>query len=151
MKGGKKYILVLAALFLLISAAPAYAEGAWREDKFGRWYQNQDGSYPASAWRQIDGAWYYFKESGYCATGPLIIEEEQYYFDSLGRMASKQWIEFRGNWYYFSEDGPMVRKSWIDDIYYVDSDGVMAKGKWVDGIYIDSDGEAEHSADNFFD
>ena len=37
----------------------------WMQNNIGWWYQYSDGSYPASAWRKIDGKWYYFDSNGY--------------------------------------------------------------------------------------
>lgn len=37
----------------------------WMKDNTGWWYQYSDGSYPVSAWRKIDGNWYYFDSNGY--------------------------------------------------------------------------------------
>lgn len=37
----------------------------WKQDSTGWWYQYSDGRYPASAWRKIDGKWYYFNSKGY--------------------------------------------------------------------------------------
>lgn len=41
------------------------ATQSWIQDSRGWWYQYSDGSYPASAWRKIDGKWYYFDSNGY--------------------------------------------------------------------------------------
>jgi hypothetical protein len=37
----------------------------WKQDNTGWWYQNEDGSYPKSAWQLIDRKYYYFNEVGY--------------------------------------------------------------------------------------
>ena len=33
------------------------------------WWQNADGSYPASQWKDVSGKWYYFDAEGYMLTG----------------------------------------------------------------------------------
>lgn len=60
-----------AALFLGL-AFPSQAFAAqWQKDENGWWWQNDDGSYPVSGWRWLDGngdgiaECYYFGEQGY--------------------------------------------------------------------------------------
>lgn len=142
-------ICLTAAVIILMSVFPAYADSGWLEDQFGRWYVNEDGSFPTSRWQQINNVWYYFKESGYMATGPVLVEGVEYYLHESGAMAADEWIEHRGRWYYFTSDGSMARESWIGDIHYVDKNGIMVKDRRIDGIYIDEEGEAEHPEDFF--
>ena len=33
--------------------------GHWEQDGTGVWYAYDNGGYPASCWKQINGAWYY--------------------------------------------------------------------------------------------
>lgn len=37
----------------------------WVEDSSGWWYVDEDGTVPKTAWRKINGSWYYFNGSGY--------------------------------------------------------------------------------------
>lgn len=61
----RKRVLVLAALALSsMMSISAYA-GEWKQDNTGWWYQNDDGSYPANTWQEIDGKQYYFGNDGY--------------------------------------------------------------------------------------
>lgn len=45
--------------------------GEWKEDNIGKWYQNDDGTYPISQWKWIEfnggglEVCYYFNENGY--------------------------------------------------------------------------------------
>lgn len=72
----KKIIRLFAvtALLSLSMAATAHA-GAWKQDSYGWWWQEEDKSYPASAWKWIDSngdgiaECYYFDENGYLLTG----------------------------------------------------------------------------------
>ena len=48
----------------LTVSMPAYA-GEWKQDTTGMWYQNDDGSYPANQWQEVDGRQYYFGGDGY--------------------------------------------------------------------------------------
>lgn len=38
---------------------------SWKQDKNGWWYQNSDGTYPISEWKEINGKQYYFGSDGY--------------------------------------------------------------------------------------
>lgn len=61
----KKAKLITATLFATaLMSFSAYA-GQWQQDSMGWWYQNDDGSYPASEWKEIDGKQYYFGADGY--------------------------------------------------------------------------------------
>lgn len=107
MKKAKKMIGILgisAALSLGVFGS-AFA-GNWEKDSAGWWYDNLDGTYPASAWQHIDGQWYYFNANGYMVTG---------------------WQNISGKWYYFYTDGSMASNTWIDGAYYVDADGEWAQ------------------------
>ena len=73
----KKFAVVVVALGLSVfSAIPAFAAG-WQNDNTGWWYQNDDGTYPASAWKWIDGnndgiaECYYFDQTGYVLTNTV--------------------------------------------------------------------------------
>ena len=60
-----------SALAKFASDAASYEEtsGQWIETENGCWYQNPDGTWPASGWQQIDGNWYFFNAQGYRQTG----------------------------------------------------------------------------------
>ena len=61
----KKLISILAAGLLTASMAMTAFAGSWQKNSTGWWYQNDDGSWPAACWQQINGAWYYFNAGGY--------------------------------------------------------------------------------------
>lgn len=67
----KKLVIVGVTLGLsVLSTIPAFA-GQWKQDNIGWWYQEDNGSYPVSTWKWIDGngdgvaECYYFNASGY--------------------------------------------------------------------------------------
>ncbi len=59
-------VLVMTAMFSGTAMA-----GSWQQDNVGWWWKDDDGSYPKSEWRWLDGdnngvaECYYFNESGY--------------------------------------------------------------------------------------
>lgn len=62
----KKILLILVSTFafMIVISTPTFA-GEWRQKDNKWWYQNDDGSYPYGAWKEVDGKLYYFDESGY--------------------------------------------------------------------------------------
>ena len=70
------------------------------------WYQNADGSYPASQWKEINGKWYYFDAEGYMATG---------------------WIKVGGLDYCLAPDGALYVNCTTPDGYNVNADGVWVQ------------------------
>ena len=85
---------VLAAGLALsaLASSPAYA-GNWVHDRNGWWWQEEDGSYPRSQWKWLDG-------DGDCLA-------ECYYFDSEGYMVTDAIV---GMDYEVNEDG-----AWVED------------------------------------
>lgn len=69
----KAGLVLGAAVALLwgVNGVIAYA-GSWQQNGYGWWWQEEDGSYPVSAWKWIDGdgdgisQCYYFNPEGYC-------------------------------------------------------------------------------------
>lgn len=115
----KRLIALLAAGVLSLSAAvPAMAAG-WVKDSTGWWYQNENGSYPASQWSYINGAWYYFGPSGYILNGWQQIGGSWYYLQDSGAMAANCWV---GN-YYLGSSGAMLTNTVTPDGYHVGADG----------------------------
>lgn len=56
--------------------------GQWVQETDGKWWwRNADNSYPASAWKEIDGVWYYFNADGYMETGWINLDGVFYYLD----------------------------------------------------------------------
>ena len=118
-KGGGKVLAGLTrrreaerALFL----TPVITAEGWRQDSYGWWYQNEDGSYPAGCWKELtwngEKRWYYFNASGY--------------------MVSNDWKLDNGKWYYLGSDGAMVKSCVIqikNEIYVFGVDGVMLEGE----------------------
>lgn len=56
------------------------AEGVWKKNAKGWWYEFPDGSYLKNEWEAIKGYWYWFDEKGYAVTGAWKIDGKPYYF-----------------------------------------------------------------------
>lgn len=115
-----------------VAGSPAYAD-EWKSDASGWWYSQDDGSYPADCWKEIDGTQYLFDADGYMHAGWALVDGEWYYLAQSGSLVTG-WKYLGGAWYYLdpAHNGAMVT-GWnlIDDNwYYFDSDGSMRTG-WV--------------------
>lgn len=89
----KKKFLTVLTLTAIMASTPSTAYAAeWILDSTGYWYQNDDGSYPASTWQSINGYWYYFLPSGYMATGWIKVSNQWYYLEASGEMRTADLI-----------------------------------------------------------
>ena len=95
--------MIVSVVMMACAATLAFA-GQWKRDARGWWYQNDNGTYPKSEWRYINGAWY-------C-------------FDGAGYMLHDTWS---GD-YYLGADGAMLTNTTTPDGYRVGADG-----KWIPG------------------
>ncbi|WP_455650054.1 N-acetylmuramoyl-L-alanine amidase family protein [Enterocloster citroniae] len=100
--------------------------GRWVQDGTGWWYSYDTGGYPASCWKQIDGAWYHFNSSGYMQTGWLRLDGEWYYLAGNGAMMTG-WQAINGKWYYLGTDGVMYADTWTPDGRYVNGSGAWVQ------------------------
>ena len=94
--------LVIAMIFSL-GMTVSVAAGTWHCTQYGYWYQNEDGSYPRSAWQKIDGKWYHFDSYGLVQTGLLFDGGKVYYIDPATATVVTGWVNYNGYWYYFDK------------------------------------------------
>lgn len=70
--------LTLTVALTAVFGTTAYAKGAWKQNERGYWWQEEDGSYPVSCWKWLDGngdgvaECYYFDSNGYMAANTVI-------------------------------------------------------------------------------
>ena len=101
-------------------------EGTWLQNAIGWWWCNPDRTYPANVWKEINGAWYFFDQSGYCLMNSWIKSQDGttwYYCGNTGAMATNAWVYSGGKYYYCGPDGAMWTSRRTPDGYYVDSNG----------------------------
>ncbi len=60
----KSRVLIGALAISCLLTVPAYA-AEWKQDAKGWWWQEENGSYPVSTWKNIGGKSYYFGADGY--------------------------------------------------------------------------------------
>lgn len=94
-----KYLIAAAACSALLSVT-AYA-GSWQQDAVGYWWLEDDGSYPVSQWKWLDGngdgisECYYFNGSGYMASNTSI---DGYQVNALGGWTVNGEVQTRKSW-----------------------------------------------------
>ena len=92
-------------------------DGSWVTDGFVTWqkksYYFDSAGEKAVGWREIDGAMYYFDDSGAMEAGQWKDGEDgRYYLGADGR-ALTGWQEIEGSRYYFDQKGKMA----VGDVY----------------------------------
>lgn len=86
----------------------------WQKNEKGYWYNDGNGSYPVSEWREIDGKFYYFQWDGYMACSTWT--DDGYYVDDSGAWVPGYDEELREGAvidytkYFFNEYGYPVEK-----------------------------------------
>ena len=138
------------------------AEG-WSKEDAHWFYQLEDGSHIVNEWKQINGTWYRFDNSGAMQTGWIKENGTWYYLNDSGAMQTG-WVKDKGIWYYLNSSGVM-QTGWVKDKgmwYYLNQSGAMetgwftVSGKWYyanesgalatntitpDGYTVNADGE----------
>jgi transglutaminase-like superfamily./putative cell wall binding repeat len=128
MNVAKKWGMAMLALGLSIfMALPAFA-GEWIYDgpeNWNWWYKEADGTYPKDSWKQIDGEWYHFDNTGYLDIGwhnyPI--------YETFGE-GEESWKEKTNCWYYMDDSGKMLKnQNYIGG--YSDDSGLLFPD-WLD-------------------
>ncbi|MGI5959381.1 MAG: hypothetical protein ACOX60_08205 [Massiliimalia sp.] len=115
---------------------PTPTDTNWVAGQGGWWYQNPDGTYPASEWKYLDSgkgykAWYWFNPTGYITFGWQKVGNTWYYMNASGEMQTG-WQFIHNQWYYLNNNGAM-EMGWVQDDhkwYYMNPDGSMRFG-WL--------------------
>ena len=95
--------------------------------KDGQWlYQLEDGSHIVNEWKQINGTWYHFDNSGVMQTGWIKENGTWYYLNKSGAMETG-WFTVSDKWYYANESGALAINTTTPDGYTVNADG-----EWVE-------------------
>ena len=103
----------------------------WSEKDSHWFYQLEDNSYIANEWKQINGTWYRFDNSGLMQTGWVKDNGTWYYLNQSGAMQTG-WVKDNGTWYYLNDSGAM-QTGWVKDNgtwYYLNDSGAMQTG-WI--------------------
>ena len=90
----KRCAIILAMVVVASILVPLQAEAAsWRQNRNGWWWQEDNGSWPAGQWRNIDGTWYAFDTNGYMVSNCYVksLTEEMYYWINRDGVWETQW------------------------------------------------------------
>jgi len=140
----KKGLAIGMSAFLLASSlAPVSVQAAsWKQNKTGWWWQEDNGSYPVSQWKVINGKWYAFDERGYMRSGWFLSNGKWYYLGAANDGSMKtSWQLVNGSWYYMNPgNGDMAANQWIGN-YYVGGSGAMLTNQWIGNYYVDGSGK----------
>lgn len=127
----KKLVAMALTLATVTAVSPVAASAAWKQDAKGWW--NTEGNSWSIGWRQIDGTWYHFDETGYMSTGWVIDYSagygQWYFMDQSGAMKTG-WMQDAGKWYFLQPSGAM-KTGWINDNgtwYFAEASGSMLTG-----------------------
>ena len=132
----KGVALCLSSAMIASVVLPASVEAAsWKQNKTGWWWQEDNGSYPVSQWKVINGKWYAFDERGYMRSGWFLSNGKWHYLGAANDGSMKTgWQLINGSWYYLNPgNGDMAANQWIG-IYYVNGSGVWDQEKTKDLI-----------------
>ena len=130
----KDYLAAVAEIWGKTPATPetpSVVEG-WVNNGYGWWYQNADGTYPASAWKLINGTWYYFNADGYMLANT--VTPDGYFVNADGAYQPTGWVKNSTGWWYQRANGTYPANEWEkvgDDWYHFDANGYMQTG-WVE-------------------
>lgn len=91
----KKFLLLLMTTTITICSTIVSFAGEWKQDSTGWWYQNDNGSYPANSWQEINGKQYYFNETGYLLTSTTTPDGKQ--VDANGAMIGGPLFDIDGD------------------------------------------------------
>lgn len=141
----KKTLITAAAVMLSLGISGTALAAGWQQNETGRWYENDDKTYPVNTWLQdpADGRWYHFDINGYMQTGWIQDEGKHYYLDIVsGAMwagtttpdgyrvdASGAWIQEAGQ----GTEAGKKKSGWQEDNvgrWYQNSDGSYVKNRW---------------------
>ena len=78
------HILILQNGALAVSNSRKILKGGlsevgWRQNASGWWWEESDGSYPKNSWKQINGEWFRFDNSGYCLINRWFFDEKDWF------------------------------------------------------------------------
>ena len=84
-----------------------------------------------TGWQQIEGAWYYFAQSGVAQTGWAKIKGKWYYLDPADGKMVTGWITVDGKRYFLNDSGAMRTSGWFNqdgNWYWITSSGAAQTG-----------------------
>jgi|GEM_PF-1019530 len=127
-----KGIIAIVVVGTIISTiAPVKASAEWLQDSENNWTWTENGN-EAIGWKQVDGTWYHFDESGKMQTGWVKAEDSKWYYMNTDGAMENGWLkDSDGKWYNLAPSGEM-KTGWIQETdgkwYFTDISGAMQTG-----------------------
>ena len=157
--GFRKICAAALASGMMLSFVPATVMAdttGWRKDNYG-WKYVDDSGYVKGDWKNVDGKWYYFHESGYmvCNVSNYYIDGIYYAFDSSGACLNPS--EALKKQYGFHDAdfitgiSPAGEPVYETGTFYHDPDGQLALGwRRIDGKWYYFDYENAYMATSIY-
>lgn len=116
---------------------------------YGNRYARSDGSIVEDGWIQINGSWYYFKDTLKQSGAIVDSANNKYVLNKAGNQyqlvtQKNGWVGFKNEWFYL-ENGDFIRgnvKIINGQTYGFDANGFMLKNTEYLAYYFDNDGHA---------
>ena len=115
-------------------SSPAGGPGANARDA-NKWIQNgqiwqfvkADGTYARNESMMINNEIYHFNNDSQMVTGWNQIDGIWYFFRNSGGLAKTRWVETNGMWYYVDDNGSLFTGGTTPDGFLVDENGVWVQ------------------------
>ena len=123
----KKFAAIAAAAVMMMMSTMTVQAG-WASNAIGWWYEEANGSYYTNAFKNINGATYYFGPDGYMKTGWVQDENGGWHLMAPSGEQLTGWQKLGDVWYYLNERGVMqTGKLTLDNNreYLIDPSGAL--------------------------
>lgn len=142
----KKGIVTILTVFMTVGGVMTSYAGQWIFDgpeNWKWWYQEDNGTWSANSWKQIEGKWYHFEGNGYLDLGWHWIDgnndgiAECYFFDDSGSLLTNgttpdgSAVDENGAWV---QNGKVQTRATQQS---ASGDGQYLTGSYENGVWID--------------
>lgn len=123
----KSILKIELLLLIFVSFQSIYAKG-WKQDSVGWRYENSDGSYVTSSYRNSGSHKMYLNENGYVATLYYLVDKDKSYFFDKDGYKMKYGCAIIGT---STKSNIRVDKNYI--LYFITNGEVFIKNELPDG------------------
>lgn len=122
----KKLLVLLMVTTIAMSSTILSFAGEWKSDDKGWKYQNDDGSYIKSSWKEINEKWYFFNDAEYMLSSTTTP-------DGYTVNESGEWVQSFEDKYTFDLSGKWVNENKIPEGEYVYYPGEQTTNTIIEG------------------
>lgn len=99
------------------------------------YYDQESHQFVSNTWKQVNGKWYYFDNTGHATKGWYQSAAGNWFFFNSDGSAQTGWYQSgAGNWYYFDPTNAWAQKGWFKSPagcwYYFDPTNAWAQKGW---------------------